>query len=276
MAVARITRSDTTSTPQGPQGSLLDELNPVFPTGSRFPGAGPGPGPNSAQVQGFLDGLHGYLEQMIKLDLAPEHLISIEKVLAGQVSQVLGEQVPPGKWGTNEDVASSETIPDVAPTETIQDVTSTGQVPGSGKTPAGMPEDMWALCVTAGKKTCVDPYILAAQMERESRFGAALGGSPSGGDGLMQVEPSTRADYASRFQEKIGHAYDHGSKQDQVDMAAVILADKGGGDANMLQKYNGGDGWKPGVTDSYGREIKAGEYAESVLARAEAMKGSAA
>jgi hypothetical protein len=59
-------------------------------------------------------------------------------------------------------------------------------------------------------------------------------------------------------------------------MAAVILADKGGNATNMLQKYNGGDNWKPGTADSYGREIKADEYAASVTARAEEMKKSAA
>ncbi len=272
MAIERISRPIITKTPRGLQDLLRDELNPVLPTGSRFPEAGP----NSPEVQGFLDGLHGYLDEMIKLDLPHEQLLAIEKVLASQISQVLGEQAPPGKWDTNGVEAPAETIQEVAPTQTIHEVASPSQVPDSGKAPAGMPEDLWALCVTAGQKTGVDPYILAAQMERESGFGTTLAGSPSGGDGLMQVEPGTRADYASRFQEKIGHAYNHGSKEDQVEMAAVILADKGGTDLNLLEKYNGGDGWKPGATDSYGREIKADEYAASVIARAAAMKGSAA
>ena len=144
------------------------------------------------------------------------------------------------------------------------------------KSPAGMPKDLWDNCVASGKKMGIDPYILAAQMEKESQFGKALSGSPSGGDGLMQVEPSTRTTYASKFQEKMGHAYDHSSNQDQVSMTAVILADKGGSVTNMLQKYNGGDNWKPGTTDSYGREIKADEYAARVSARAEAMKSGAA
>lgn len=146
----------------------------------------------------------------------------------------------------------------------------------AGKPPAGMPKEMWGDCVEAGKKTGVDPYVLAAQMEKESQFGKALGGSPSGGDGLMQVEPSTRAAYGSKFEEKMGHSYDHGSKKDQVAMAAVILTEKGGDTTNMLQKYNGGDNWKPGTADSYGREIKADEYAATVSARAEEMKKSAA
>lgn len=72
----------------------------------------------------------------------------------------------------------------------------------------------------------------------------------------------------------MGHAYNHADENDQIAMAAVILADKGGGARNMLQKYNGGDGWRPGVCDSYGRVIKADEYASTVLARAAALKGS--
>jgi soluble lytic murein transglycosylase-like protein len=73
---------------------------------------------------------------------------------------------------------------------------------------------------------------------------------PGAGDGLMQVEPGTRQAYAGKFQEKMGHAYDHNDPKDQVAMAGVILADKGGDATNMLQKYNGGDHWAPGATDS--------------------------
>lgn len=143
-----------------------------------------------------------------------------------------------------------------------------------GKGPAGMPAELWKDCQEAGRKTGVDPYILAAQMEKESQFGKGLNGSPSAGDGLMQVEPGTRQAYAGKFQEKMGHAYDHNDPKDQVAMAGVILADKGGDATNMLQKYNGGDNWAPGATDSYGREIKAAEYASSVLAKAQQMKAA--
>lgn len=148
----------------------------------------------------------------------------------------------------------------------------TGEV---GKGPAGMPQDKWQLCVEAGQKTGQDPYVLAAMMEKESQFGKALNGnSPSSGDGLMQVEPSTRQAYAAKFQEKMGHAYDHSSEADQVAMAGVILADKGGSTTNKLQKYNGGDNWQPGATDSYGRVIEADKYAASVEARAREMRAS--
>ena len=138
-----------------------------------------------------------------------------------------------------------------------------------------MPAELWKNCVEVGQKTGVDPFVLAAQMEKESQFGKALSGSPSAGDGLMQVEPSTRQAYAGKFEAKMGHAYDHSNPKDQIAMAGVILGDKGGDATNMLQKYNGGDNWTPGTTDSYGREIKANDYAASVIARAQEMKKSA-
>ncbi|MGY2291665.1 transglycosylase SLT domain-containing protein [Pseudomonas sp. SDO528_S397] len=133
----------------------------------------------------------------------------------------------------------------------------------AGSPPKGMPQSLWNDCVDSGKKFGVDPYILAAQSKQESNFGKDLSG-PSGGDGVMQVEPSTRAAYAGQFQEKTGHAYNHGSQADQVAMAALIMGSKGGDTTSQLQKYNGGDNWKPGATDSYGRVIKADEYASSV------------
>ena len=141
--------------------------------------------------------------------------------------------------------------------------------------PAGMPAEQWQGCVEAGQKTGVDPYILAAQAKQESQFGSGLAGSPSAGDGVMQVEPGTRGAYASKFEAKMGHAYDHGNVKDQIAMAGVILADKGGSATNMLQKYNGGDNWAPGATDSYGRPILADQYAAKVSASAEEMRKSA-
>ncbi|WP_067269923.1 transglycosylase SLT domain-containing protein [Mitsuaria sp. 7] len=164
-------------------------------------------------------------------------------------------------------------VSNAAAPSNVGDVSSTS---GGGKAPAGMPAELWKDCQEAGKKTGVDPYILAAQMSQESEFGEGLknGKSKSVADGLMQVEPGTRQAYAGKFQEKMGHAYDHNDPKDQVAMAGVILADKGGDATNMLQKYNGGDNWTPGATDSYGREIKATEYASSVLAKAQQMKAA--
>lgn len=180
---------------------------------------------------------------------------------------------------TNEYQASQSYAPPAPPVATGQtqspqasDVTPSSGAGGKG--PAGMPAELWQGCQEAAKKTGVDPYLLAAQMEKESQFGKALSGSPSAGDGLMQVEPSTRQAYAGKFEQKMGHAYDHGDPKDQIAMAGVILADKGGDATNMLQKYNGGDNWTPGTTDSYGREIKANEYAASVLAKAQQMKAA--
>jgi hypothetical protein len=228
-----------------------------------------------AQLRAYLDGLDSYLAELDKLDLPPDYLRGINQVLDDQVSLVIGEKVGPAPGESTGEVPGEVVPPliclNVAPP--VQVDPSTEVIPSVGNTPAGMPQDLWESCVAAGKKTGVDPYILAAQMEKESQFGKALAGSPSAGDGLMQVEPSTRAAYASKFEAVMGHAYNHASKDDQIAMAAVILADKGGSPTNMLQKYNGGDYWRPGVCDSYGRTIKADEYASTVLARAQAMRG---
>ncbi len=229
------------------------------------------------QLRAFLDGLNDYLAELDKLDLPPEYLSGINQVLDEQVSLVVGEKVSPIPTEKKSHVPEDGIAPVVCGHKVPEhhDESSHGDVPVVGKVgnaPAAMPQDLWELCVAAGQKTGVDPYILAAQMEKESRFGQALNGSPSAGDGLMQVESSTRAAYAGKFLAKMGHAYNHASKADQVAMAAVIISDKGGTVTNMLQKYNGGDNWKPGTCDSYGREIKAAEYASTVIARAKAMQ----
>lgn len=144
-----------------------------------------------------------------------------------------------------------------------------------GNAPKGMPQDLWKDCVSAGNKFGVDPHVLAAQSKQESNFGKDLSGA-SGGDGVMQVEPSTRAAYTGQFQEKMGHAYNQGSQSDQVEMAALIMSSKGGDTTAQLQKYNGGDNWKPGATDSYGRVIKADEYAASVERIVQQLRNSVA
>ncbi|WLG43213.1 transglycosylase SLT domain-containing protein [Pseudomonas sp. FP1740] len=144
-----------------------------------------------------------------------------------------------------------------------------------GNGPKGMPQELWKDCVNAGNKFGVDPFVLAAQSKQESNFGKDLSGA-SGGDGVMQVEPSTRAAYAGQFQERMGHAYNHGRQSDQVAMAALIMGSKGGDTTAQLQKYNGGDNWKPGATDSYGRVIKANEYAASVKNIAQQLRNSVA
>lgn len=111
--------------------------------------------------------------------------------------------------------------------------------------------------------------LLSAVIKKESSFGAGLPGSPSGGDGLMQVEPNTRAAYLSQFSSKFGHAYNHGSELDQVRLGGLILNEKivrFGSIYNGLLHYNGGDNWYPGATDSYGRPILADQYANQVYA----------
>lgn len=158
-----------------------------------------------------------------------------------------------------------------APEQRNSPVQGKAQTADAGKAPAGVPQDIWNEDVEVGKETGADPYVLAAQEEKESQFGKALAGSPSANDGIMQVEPGTRQAYEAKFESKMHHAYDN-SRKDQIAMAAVIEEDKGGSTANKLEKYNGGDNWAPGATDSYGRQIKADEYAASVMARAEQMK----
>jgi hypothetical protein len=176
-----------------------------------------------------------------------------------------GVGAPSGVVANEQSATASASGPEV--------VASSSGTAGAGKAPVGMPAEQWEGCVEAGQKMGIDPYILAAQAKQESQFGADLTGtSPSAGDGVMQVEPNTRQAYAGKFEEKMGHSYDHSNVKDQIAMAAVILADKGGSEANMLQKYNGGDNWVPGTTDSYNRPILADQYAAKVSASAAQMR----
>lgn len=191
-----------------------------------------------------------------------------------------GPQAPSNAYKPNDSqspayAAPTQTTEAHAPTKPSQVGEVSGATGGSGKAPAGMPAELWRDTQEAAQKTGIDPYLLAAQMEKESQFGKGLARSPSGGDGLMQVEPSTRQAYAGKFEQKMGHAYDHNNPKDQIAMAGVILADKGGDATNMLQKYNGGDNWTPGSSDSYQRQTQPIEYASTVIARAEQMKAAA-
>jgi len=118
--------------------------------------------------------------------------------------------------------------------------------------------------------------LLSAVIKKESYFGDGLSGSPSAGDGLMQVEPNTRNAYLSQFSAKYGHAYNHSSEQDQVYMGALILNEKivrFGSIYSGLLHYNGGDYWYPGATDSYGRPILADQYANTVYAQYKSYGG---
>jgi hypothetical protein len=137
--------------------------------------------------------------------------------------------------------------------------------------PAEVPEDIWQLAIKVDKEFNKDgdfAYLLCAVMKKESSFGRSLnGGSPSAGDGLMQVEPNTRAGNASKFKSRFGHTYDHSGYLDQVRMGAMILdakIQKFGSIYDGLLHYNGGDNWYPGATDSYGRTIYAEKYAKEV------------
>ncbi|PAD74106.1 MULTISPECIES: carbohydrate-binding protein [Paenibacillus] len=143
--------------------------------------------------------------------------------------------------------------------------------PGVTK-PAEVPSHIWTYVMNADNaygKGGDFALLLSAVIKKESSFGAGLPGSPSAGDGLMQVEPNTRSAYSSQFVSKFGRAYNHSSEQDQVYLGALILNDKivrFGNIYNGLLHYNGGDNWYPGATDSYGRPILADQYANSVYA----------
>ncbi|WP_018751226.1 carbohydrate-binding protein [Paenibacillus sanguinis] len=144
--------------------------------------------------------------------------------------------------------------------------------PSTVTKPGEVPSHIWNYVMNVDNKFGKGgdfALLLSAVIKKESSFGAGLPGSPSAGDGLMQVEPNTRNAYLSQFSSRFGRAYNHGSEQDQVCMGALILEEKinrFGGIYNGLLRYNGGDNWYPGATDSYGRPILADQYANSVYA----------
>lgn len=148
----------------------------------------------------------------------------------------------------------------------------TGSPNPSVTKPSEVPSHIWTYVMNADNaygKGGDFALLLSAVIKKESSFGAGLPGSPSAGDGLMQVEPNTRNAYLSQFSAKFGHAYNHSSEQDQVYMGALILNEKivrFGNIYNGLLHYNGGDNWYPGATDSYGRPILADQYANAVYA----------
>jgi hypothetical protein len=148
----------------------------------------------------------------------------------------------------------------------------TGSPNPSVTKPSEVPSHIWTYVMNADNaygKGGDFALLLSAVIKKESSFGAGLPGSPSAGDGLMQVEPNTRNAYLSQFSAKFGYAYNHSSEQDQVYMGALILNEKivrFGNIYNGLLHYNGGDNWYPGATDSYGRPILADQYANAVYA----------
>lgn len=138
--------------------------------------------------------------------------------------------------------------------------------------PSEVPSNIWTYTMNVDNKFGKGgdfALLLCAVIKKESSFGAGLPGSPSAGDGLMQVEPNTRNAYLSQFSATFGYAYNHSSEQDQVSLGGLILNEKiarFGNIYNGLLHYNGGDYWYPGATDSYGRPILADQYADAVYA----------
>jgi len=145
---------------------------------------------------------------------------------------------------------------------------------GGVQKPGEVPSDQWSYMVSAASQLGMPAdfaWLVAAMDRHESDFGAWLtGGSPSAGDGLMQVQPATRSAYSGSFSSAFGHAYDHGSYSDQIALGALIVKDMivsycGGGYRCGLMKYNGGPNFKPGDVDAYGRPILAEQYAAECM-----------
>lgn len=136
--------------------------------------------------------------------------------------------------------------------------------------PAEAPSYIWNYAVNADNRFGKNgdfALLICAVIKQETSYGSDSSG-PSGGDGLMQVEPNTRNAYANEFRSTFGHAYNHSDQQDQVYMGAMILNDMinlaSGNVWRGLVNYNGGPNWYPGATDSYGRPILADQYANTV------------
>ncbi|MCX7747064.1 MAG: carbohydrate-binding protein [Clostridia bacterium] len=177
-------------------------------------------------------------------------------------------------WTQGETPGSASVWLLVSGGQTTPTQTPTTPTPNNNTTvvkPAEVPNDIWEYTMNADRKFGKNgdfALLLCAVIKKESNFGAGLGGSPSAGDGLMQVEPNTRNAYASKFSATFGHAYNHSSLQDQVYMGALILNEmiaKFGSIYQGLLHYNGGENWYPGAVDSYGRPILADQYANQVF-----------
>ncbi|WP_281533103.1 carbohydrate-binding protein [Anaerocolumna aminovalerica] len=71
--------------------------------------------------------------------------------------------------------------------------------------PSEVPSNIWTYTINVDNKFGKGgdfALLLCAVIKKESSFGAGLPGSPSAGDGLMQVEPNTRNAYLSQFSSK--------------------------------------------------------------------------
>jgi hypothetical protein len=144
-------------------------------------------------------------------------------------------------------------------------------IDSTGK-PAEVPQNIWDYAIKAASELGKDKnfaLLLCAMIKDETSFGADLSGnSPSVGDGLMQVEPSSRDQLASEFQSTFGHTYDNNSPQDQVRIGALAinncLKNDDGNIEQALLHYNGGDNWTPDTKDAYGRTVDAQGYSNYI------------
>lgn len=215
-------------------------------------------------------GVGNYVLSQLKAAGIPNDWMSSLKVPSGWTVEVYANDNFGGtKWTYT---ANSSWVGDA-----VNDKMSSAKIyKGSPSTnvtrPSEVPSTIWNYAMNVDKKFGKGgdfALLLSAVIKKESNFGAGLPGSPSAGDGLMQVEPNTRNAYLSQFSARFGRTYNHSSEQDQICMGALILDEKisrFGNIYNGLLHYNGGDNWYPGATDSYGRPILADQYANAVYA----------
>ncbi|MCM3700309.1 carbohydrate-binding protein [Paenibacillus macerans] len=215
-------------------------------------------------------GVGNYTLSQLNAKGIPNDWMSSLKVPSGWTVEVYENDNFGGKKWTYK--SSSSWVGDTANDKMSSVKIYTGSPNPSVTKPSEVPSHIWTYAMNVDKKFGKGgdfALLLSAVIKKESSFGAGLPGSPSAGDGLMQVEPNTRNAYLSQFSSKFGRAYNHGSEQDQVCLGGLILNEKiarFGNIYNGLLHYNGGDNWYPGATDSYGRPILANQYADAVYA----------
>ncbi|BCJ95495.1 hypothetical protein acsn021_30640 [Anaerocolumna cellulosilytica] len=215
-------------------------------------------------------GVGNYTLSQLNAKGIPNDWMSSLKVPSGWTVEVYANDNFGGtKWTYT---SSSSWVGDIVNDKMSSVKIYTGSSNPSVKKPSEVPSNIWTYTMNVDNKFGKGgdfALLLCAVIKKESSFGAGLPGSPSAGDGLMQVEPNTRNAYLSQFSSRFGRSYNHSSEQDQVCMGALILDEKivkFGSVYKGLLHYNGGDYWYPGATDSYGRPILANQYADAVYA----------